>query len=47
MSEYFTNNRKVIKGLAINTGTTGSPTWSNLCCASEITLGIDTESDDF
>ena len=47
MSEYFTNNRQVIKGLAINTGTTANPTWSNLCCASDITLNVDTESDDF
>lgn len=47
MSEYFTNNRQVIKGLAINTGTTANPVWSNLCCASDITLNVDTESDDF
>lgn len=47
MAEYYTNNRQVIKGLQINTGTTSSPTWSNLCCASDIALSIDTESDDF
>lgn len=47
MAEYFTNNRQVIKGLAINTGTASSPTWSNLCCASDITVGVETESDDF
>ena len=47
MAEYYTNNRQVIKGLAINTGTTANPVWSNLCCASEIALSIDTESEDF
>lgn len=47
MSELFTNNRQVIKELKINTGSTGTPTWSTLCCASEITLNIDTNSEDF
>lgn len=47
MAEYYTNNRQVLKNLQINTGTTATPVWSNLCCASEIALSIDTESDDF
>lgn len=47
MAEYFTNNRQVIKDLKINTGTTAVPEWSNLCCASEITLNLDTNTDDF
>ena len=47
MAEYFTNNRQLIKDLKLNTGSTASPTWSSLCCASEITLGMDVNSDDF
>lgn len=47
MSEYFTNNRQVIKDLKINTGSSGSPTWSSLCCASDITLNLDTDTEDF
>lgn len=47
MSELYTNNRQVIKGLQINTGTSTTPTWASLCCASEITLNLDTESEDF
>lgn len=47
MAEYFTNNRQVIKDLKINTGTTAVPVWSNLCCASDITLNLDTNTDDF
>lgn len=47
MAEYFTNNRQLIKDLKLNTGSTGTPTWSSLCCASEITLNLDVNSDDF
>lgn len=47
MSEFYTNNRQVIKDLKINTGTTATPVWSNLCCASEITLNLETDSEDF
>lgn len=47
MAEYYTNNRQVIKDLKINTGTTATPVWSPLCCASDITLNIDTNTDDF
>ena len=47
MAEYFTNNRQLIKDLKLNTGSTASPTWSSLCCASEITLNMDVNSDDF
>lgn len=47
MAEYFTNNRQLIKDLKINTGSTGTPTWSSLCCASEMTLNMDVNSDDF
>ena len=47
MSEYYTSNRQVITNLNINTGSTSTPVWSSLCCASEITLNLDTESEDF
>ena len=47
MAEYFTNNRQLIKDLKLNTGSTGTPTWSSLCCASDITLNLDVNSDDF
>ena len=47
MSELYTNNRQVIKDLQINTGTSTTPTWASLCCASEITLNLDTNSEDF
>ena len=33
---YFVNNREVIKDLAINTGTTQNPVYSNLCITSEV-----------
>lgn len=47
MAEYYTSNRQVINNLCINTGSTSTPVWSPLCCASEITLNLETESDDF
>lgn len=47
MSNYFINNRQLVPQLAINTGTTQNPVYSNLCCASEITLNADLETQDF
>ena len=47
MAEYYTNNRQVIKDLKMNTGTSANPTWSSLCCASDITLNLDTNTEDF
>jgi hypothetical protein len=44
---FFTNNRQLIKGLAINTGTTANPVWKDLCCASEIGITTDMEQQDF
>lgn len=44
---YYTNNRQVIKELAINTGTSANPTYSNLCCSSEIGIMTDLETQDF
>lgn len=47
MPNYFVNNRQVIKELAINTGTTTAPTYSNLCVSSEIGIVTDLETQDF
>lgn len=44
---WFVNNRDVIKNLAINTGTTQSPTFTAMCTTSEITLNSDNEQKDF
>lgn len=44
---YFLNNRDLIKNLAINTGTTGSETFTTLCTTTEVTLGTDFEQQDF
>lgn len=46
MNEFYVTNRDVIKNLAINTGTTAVPVWTNLCTASEITLNQDFEEKD-
>ncbi|MBR2711501.1 MAG: hypothetical protein IKE89_03420 [Bacilli bacterium] len=38
MNEFYVTNRDVIKNLALNTGTTATPVYTNMCTASEITL---------
>ena len=43
----FINNRQLIKDLGINTSSTSTPTYSNVCCASEIGLNTDVETQDF
>ena len=47
MANYFVNNRQLIQMLAINTGTTANPVYSNLCVSSEIQLITDIEEQDF
>jgi hypothetical protein len=47
MANYFLNNRQVIKELAINTGTTSAPVYSNLCVSTEIGVVTDLETQDF
>ena len=47
MANYFVNNRQVIPELAINTGTSQSPSYSNLCVSSEIGITTDLETQDF
>lgn len=44
---WFLNNRQVIRSLAINTGTTSVPVYTNLCVASEIGIMTDLETQDF
>lgn len=44
---YFVNNREVIKGLAINTSTTLSPTFTEMCTTSEVGLTTDLDEKDF
>lgn len=43
----FINNRQLIKELGVNTSATESPTYTNVCCASEIGLNTDVETQDF
>lgn len=45
--QWFTNNREVIKGLSINTGTTVAPTYTEMCTSTEVTLATDLEQQDF
>ena len=44
---WFTNNREIIKGLAINTGTTLSPTYTEICTTSEVSVSTELETKDF
>lgn len=39
--EFYVTNRDVIKNLALNTGTSLSPTFTKLCTTSELTLNQD------
>lgn len=44
---WFVNNREVIKGLSINTGTSTAPTFTAMCTTSEVGLTTDLEEKDF
>lgn len=39
--EFYVTNRDVIKNLAINTGTTAVPVFTNMCTTSEVALNTD------
>lgn len=43
----FINNRQLIKELGVNTSSTETPAYTNVCCASEIGLNTDVETQDF
>ena len=45
--EWYINNRELIKNLAINTGTTDSPTFTPICTTSEIGVETELEEKDF
>lgn len=47
MSNWFISNREFIKGLAFNTGTSGSPVYTEACTSSEISLETDIEEKTF
>lgn len=47
MNNWFINNREFIKGLAFNTGTSSSPTFTEACTSSEISLETDWEEKTF
>lgn len=47
MNEFYVTNRDVIKNLALNTGTTGSPVFTKMCTTSELTLNQDFEEKDW
>ena len=47
MNEYYVTNRDVIKNFAFNTGTSGSPVFTNMCTATELSLNTDFETQDW
>ena len=47
MNEYYVTNRDIIKNLALNTGTTAAPTFTNMCTTSELSLNQDFEEKDW
>lgn len=47
MNNWFITNREFIKGLAFNTGTSVSPTFTEGCTSSEISLETDFEEKNF
>lgn len=44
---YFVNNRQVINRLAIDTSNNDTPSYVDLCCATERTLNLELEEQDF
>lgn len=47
MNEFYVTNRDVIKNLAINTGTSSVPVFTNLCTLSDLTLNYDFTTKDW
>lgn len=45
--EWYINNRELIKNLAINTGTTEVPVFTDICTTSEIGVETELEEKDF
>ena len=46
-NQFYVNNREVIKNLALNTGTSSSPVFTNMCTTSEVTLNSEFEEKTF
>ena len=46
-TNFFINNRELIKNLALNTGTSSSPTFTEMCTASEVTVNTEFEEKTF
>lgn len=44
---FFVNNRQVIRGLALNTGTSTVTAYTEMCTETEVTLATDFEQQDF
>ena len=47
MAEFYVTNRDLVKNLKLNTGTSGSPTYTPLCTTSELTLNTEFEEKDW
>lgn len=45
--EWYVNNREVIKSLALNTGTSSTPTFTNMCTTTEVGVTTDFEQQDW
>ena len=45
--EWYVNNREVIKNLSLNTGTSETPVFTNMCTTSEVGLTTDFEQQDW
>ena len=45
--EWYINNRELIKNLAINTGTTTTPTYTPICTTSEVSISTELNEKDF
>ena len=46
-TNFFINNRELIKNLALNTATSGSPTFTAMCTTSEVTINTEFEEKTF
>lgn len=47
MSEFYVNNREVIKNLGLNTGTSSAPVFTAMCTTTEVGLTTDFEQQDW
>lgn len=46
-TNWFVNNREVIKNLSLNTGTSSVPAYTSMCTTTEVTLATELEQQDF